>query len=249
VAQRLPFFEESSCYNPQPLTRTFLIGGPIPVFSVPAGANSYGKEPFMTTLTYSQKTSWTVLIVIFALAAILLLVAPEEKELGSGIRSVYVHVALTWTGMTGIVIAGFVGLASAVFNRPRLQSWAYIITWVALVSFSAGLVMSIIAAGINWGGVFWQEPRTNAVLTIVAAGLIVQGLSTWPVNHRSKGSLNFLLAVALLWLILTTPLVLHPGNAARTSNSFAIRFTFFGLYGLCMLAAAWFVQFIQRRIE
>lgn len=245
----LPYFAESSCYNRQPGVGQFRLSEQSIVYPSSAGATSIDKVSSMTSMTHSRKTSWIVLIVIASLAAVILLVAPEEKTLGTGIRSVYVHVALTWTGMTGIIVAGFAGLAAAIFNRPRLQSWARTITWVALAAFTAGLFMSIIAAGINWGGVFWREPRTNAVLIILAAGLIVQGLSSWPIDQRIKGLLNFLLAAVFLWLILTTPLVLHPGNAARTSNSFAIRFTFFGLYGLSLLAATWIVLLIQSRTD
>lgn len=201
----------------------------------------------MKAMNISRKNTWLGLIAIILLASLLLWIAPEERALGSGIQSVYVHVALTWTGMTGIVVAGLVGLVAAVLNRSDLQHWATAITWVALAMFAAGMVMSVIAAGINWGGVFWQEPRTNTVLQVLAAGLIVQGINSWPVPTRLKGVFNFLLAVVLLVLVFTTPLVLHPGNAARTANSFAIRFTFFGLYGLCLLAAAWIVLTIQTK--
>jgi hypothetical protein len=201
----------------------------------------------MTTIRISRNSFWIGIIIIILLAALLLMSAPEERDLGSGIKSVYVHVALTWTGMTGIVVAGLVGLVAAVLNRTELQGWATTITWVALAMFAAGMVMSVIAAGINWGGVFWQEPRTNTVLQVLAAGLIVQGINSWPISPRLKGILNFLLAIVLLVLVFTTPLVLHPGNAARTANSLAIRFTFFGLYGLCLLAAAWIVLAVRTR--
>ena len=215
---------------------------------------NYRKPYLDTTTQYSMKsihlsrrTTWNGLVFLALLAALVLLFAPEEKDLGSGIQSVYVHVALTWTGMTGIVIGGLVGLAAAVLDREKLQSWATTITWIALAFFAAGAVMSIIAAGINWGRIFWQEPRTNTVLQVLAVGFIVQGLSTWPFSHRLKGVLNFMLASLLLYLVFTTPLVLHPGNAARTANSLAIRFTFFSLYGLCLLAAAWIVLAIQTK--
>jgi hypothetical protein len=189
--------------------------------------------------------TWIGLLILVLLGALILWFSPEEQDLGSGIRSVYVHVAFTWTGMSGIIVAGLVGLASALSNRPVLQKWANTITWIALAFFTAGLVMSIIAAGINWGGIFWQEPRTRTVLQVLAFGLIVQGVSTWPVSLRLKGALNFVLAAILLFLIFTTPLVLHPGNAASTAESSAIRFTFFGLYAVSLLAAALIVVAIR----
>lgn len=195
----------------------------------------------MLKLAKSRKHFWGILGSQALLAVVLLWLAPGEQTLGSGIKSVYVHVALTWTGMSGFLIAGLVGLAVAIFSKPSLQEWAHKIAWVALVFFAAGLAMSIIAASVNWGSVFWQEPRTNSALQILAVGLVVQLANSWSIPYRLKGILNFFLALFLIWLIQTTPLVLHPGNAARSTPSLAIRFTFFGLFALCTLAAAWIV--------
>ena len=195
----------------------------------------------------SSKLFWSILGGIAALGVILVLLAPSEQTLGSGIKSVYIHVALTWTGMSGFFLAGLVGLVAAIFARSLLQDWANTIAWVALLSFVAGLVMSILAASINWGAIFWQEPRTNSALQILAAGLIVQVINSWAISFRLKGALNFLLALFIFWSIFTTPLVLHPGNAARSTPSTAIQFTFFGLFALCMLAATWIVITWQHR--
>ena len=143
----------------------------------------------------SRKHFWTILGGLAILAAVLLWLAPGEQTLGSGIKSVYVHVALTWTGMSGFLIAGLAGLAVAIFSLSWLQDWAHKIARVALSFFATGLVMSIVAAGINWGAVFWQEPRTNSALQILAAGLIVQVTNSWAIPYRLKGPLNFFLAV------------------------------------------------------
>lgn len=188
---------------------------------------------------------WGVLAALAFIAAAILVVAPSEQTLGTGIRTVYIHVALTWTGMSGIIIAGVVGLAAAVLARPSWQKWAVTINWIALAFFTAGLIMSIIAAGINWGAVFWQEPRTNSALQIIALGLIVQLINSWKVPYRLQGILSFFLAVFLLWSVMSTPLVLHPGNAARTTPSLAIRFTFFSVFTLCFLAAVWIALWLQ----
>ena len=95
------------------------------------------------------------------------------------------------------------------------------------------------AEGVDASGPdFWREPRTNMVLQILAYGLIVQGLNYWPIPGRLKGILNLLLAVILLVLVLTTPLVLHPEYAARTAESLAIQSTFFSLYLISLTAAA-----------
>ncbi len=195
----------------------------------------------------SGRALWLVLCGIVVLAALLLWLAPAEQTLGSGITSVYVHVALTWTGMTGLIVAAVLGLVAALLGRPGLQEWGQVVAWVGLGMFAAGLIMSAVAAGINWGNVFWQEPRFNSALQILAVGLIVQIVNSLPLPYRLRGLLQALPATLLLWLTASTPLVLHPGNAARTSPSAAIRFTFMGLFALCCLAGAWIVVTIMRR--
>jgi hypothetical protein len=122
-----------------------------------------------------------------------------------------------------------------------------VIAWVGLGSFAAGLIMSALAAGINWGNVFWQEPRFNSALQILAVGLIIQVINAFPISYRLRGLLQAFPAAILIWLTTVTPLVLHPGNAARSSPSTAIRFTFLGLYILCCLAGIWIVVTIRRR--
>lgn len=204
-------------------------------------------DRFISSQNISSRLFWSVLGVILALALIIILLSPSEQTLGSGIKSVYIHVALTWTGMSGFFVAGAVGLVAALFARPQLQKWAHTIAWVALAMFGAGLVMSAWAAIINWGAMFWLEPRSNSALQLLAAGLIVQVINSWSVSYRIKGALNFLLSLFLLWSVISTPLVLHPGSAARSSPSSAIRFTFFSLFVLCALAATWIVVYWRGR--
>ncbi len=201
----------------------------------------------LNSVVGDRRIFWLVLGGIAVLAGALLWRAPAEQTLGSGITSVYVHVALTWTGMTGLVIAAGLGLAAAALGRSEVQDWAHAASWVGLGAFAAGLIMSALAAGINWGNIFWQEPRFNSTLQVLAVGLIVQVATSLPVGYRLRGILQAMPALALIWLTMITPLVLHPGNAARTSPSAAIRFTFFGLYILCCLAGAWIVLAVRRR--
>ncbi len=193
------------------------------------------------SLVKNRKYFWTVLGGIVLLGLLLVWRAPDEQTLGTGIRSVYVHVAFTWTGMLGLVIAGLISLLAIILDKPSFQEWSHSIAWLALASFFVGLVMSVAAAAINWGAIFWQEPRTNSALQILAVGLIVQLINGWPVSHRPKGVLSFLLACFVIWSISSTTLVLHPGNAASSSPSSAIQFTFLALSFLCSLAASWIV--------
>jgi hypothetical protein len=184
---------------------------------------------------------------IVTMAAILLWLAPAEQTLGEGIKSVYIHVALTWTGMAGLFVAGLLGLGAALLARSAWHNWAYTVSWTALIFFAGGLLMSILAADINWGAMFWQEPRTFSAIQVLAIGLLVQGINSWPGSYRLKGLLYLLPAVFMAWSVTTTPEVLHPSNAARSSPSLAIRLTFLGLFVLSSLAGAWLVLHFRNR--
>lgn len=207
---------------------------------------SRSNKSSLPAVPVSNKLFWAVLGGILSLAVVLLIRAPVEQTLGEGIKSVYIHVAFTWVGMIGLVVAGLLGMRLAITGHEPLLDWAKTICWVALAMFAAGLLMSILAASINWGAVFWQEPRANSALEILALGFIVQVIATLPVPGRFKGALYLLLAAYLVWSVSSTPRVLHPGNAARTSPSAAIRFTFLGLFALFGGAAAWIVFHRQR---
>lgn len=203
----------------------------------------------MSTIVFSSKTGWVAFGGLLVLSLILLWLAPAEETLGNGITSVYIHVALTWSGMAGLLLAGLLGLLMTIFSRPALGSWIYSLAWIALAMFAGGFLMSAVAARVNWGAIFWQEPRTNSALQLLAIGLIVQLLNSWSLPYRLKGLLYLIPAGYLVWSTLFTPLVLHPQNAARSSPSTAIQLVFFGLFGLFVLAGAWLVVALRRRLK
>jgi hypothetical protein len=188
-----------------------------------------------------------VIGLILLLAAILVWLAPLEQSLGVGIKVVYVHVALIWTGMTGLMLAGVLGLGVLVSGRRTWRAWTQVVGGVATAFFAAGMAMSLFAAQANWGAVFWAEPRALAMSRVLAIAIIVAVVNRWPVSDRLKGLLHVGLAVVLVWSVFTTSLVLHPQSPIRTSPSLAIQFSFFGLFVLTSLAAVWCVLYLQGR--
>lgn len=170
--------------------------------------------------------------------ALLLWLAPAEKTLGTGMRSVYLHVGLIWTGIAGFTVAGLLGLLVAARNDSRLESWAQTVGWVACGFFAAGFLSSMLASSINWGGIFLAEPRNRSALMVLSVALIVQIWGSWPVWTRLKGAARVVLVAIFVWSDLTTPLVLHPQDPIRTSTSQAIQYAFLGIFVLFSLIAA-----------
>ena len=177
------------------------------------------------------------LAVLLVLAALLVIAAPEEQSLGAGIKVVYVHVALTWTGMFGLTVMGLLGLGVLLSGHETLQRWAQTLGWVALAFFAAGFAMSAWAARINWGAMFWDEPRTQLAANVIALTVIVQIARTWSLPVRLGGLLGMVPAGFMIYSVLTTELVLHPQSPILTSDSRGIQFAFFGLFALFTLAA------------
>lgn len=184
----------------------------------------------------SPRSLSLTLLTIAALAGLIVWVAPEERTLGAAIKWVYVHVALTWTGMTGIVAAGVLGALTAA-GRERRFGWARAVGGVGLAFLIAGAVISIGAALANWGGLALDEPRLNATLQIIVAGLGVVMLAQTRLAVRWKGLLFALLPVFMFASLTLTPLILHPRSPIWTSTSPGIQATFVSLYVLGLAAA------------
>jgi hypothetical protein len=201
----------------------------------------------MVEMSATRRASWLFPLVILALAALLLWLAPEERTLGSGIRTVYVHVALIWTGMAGLFAAGALGLFNIWAGRETVERRASAVAWVGLGAFAAGLAMSAVAADMNWGAMFWQEPRAVTALRVLGVGLIVQLAAGWRLPIRLKAGLRLFAGAFMVWSILAAPLVLHPADAARSSMSAAIRLTFLGMFALTLAAAGWAAIRLHRR--
>lgn len=102
-------------------------------------------------MTFIKKAHLAAPIAIVAMAIALLIVAPDEATIGSGIRIVYIHVALIWTGMLGLLISGGLGTLIIIFPRDRLQEWMLVIGRVSLLVYAAGVGTSLIAEQVNWG--------------------------------------------------------------------------------------------------
>ena len=190
--------------------------------------------------------SYGGLALLIILGGLVLWAAPEEQTLGSGIKVVYLHVALIWTGMTGLVLLGILGIGVLLTGNQRLQTWGQAVGWVALGFFLAGILMSMLAAKVNWGGIFWQEPRYIAMFRVMAIAIISQVIGLWPISPRITGGLSAIPALILVWSVNNTALILHPQNPIQSSPSLAIQGTFLGLFGLCCLAAILLIPILNK---
>jgi hypothetical protein len=201
------------------------------------------------TLLNSHRFTWAILGGILTAAAVLLWIAPAEQTLGQGLKIVFLHAALIQTGFIGLIVAGLLGLASLVTDRAAVAVWNRAVGTVALAFYLGGMVASLAAAQVNWGGLGLAEPRMAAGINTALLAIIVWIAGGWlkdlPHGLRITGALSAALAAYLVWSVATTPLVLHPDNPINTSPSAAIRLSFYALLALSILAAVWAVWWVR----
>lgn len=205
----------------------------------------------MQQLLKQTKSDWVAAIVtVTALIAIssIVLAAPVEATLGTGIQSVYVHVGFTWAGMAGLYLAGAAGLVAVFWPNMTLIRWVRAVGIVGLSFFAAGTAVSLYAQQVNWGAISWVEPITAAMLRFTAVGIIVHILLSWPIGNRVKGGLSLALAAFHIWSVDNTPLVLHPQDPIGTSTSAGIRDTFSAVGVISGFLAVWLVLYLYNRL-
>ncbi len=189
---------------------------------------------------------WAALAVA---AGLILWLSPDEQTLGTGMKWVYIHLAFIWTAMLGMLIAGILSLIQVFSDRAGWRQWGTAITWATLGVLVFAIITSIAVMQVNWGGISWEEPRTQALLRASAIWLIVTIAGPWIAHRRLRGVLIAVVAAVALIPMRYGPLAIHPQNALGTSPSDAIRLAAVGLFGVVFVASAGAAWVIQQRIR
>ena len=190
---------------------------------------------------------WGIPLAVLLGVSLLIAFGPEERTLGGGIRSVYLHVGLIWTGLIGFAMTAVLGLGVLLTEKRQWQPWLALVSWVSLGFYAAGIFMSMIASFDNWGAVFLQEPRMAASLSGLAVATILLVLGSWQPWPRVRGGMAASIIFILLWLNLRAELVLHPPNPIANSDAMMIQLTFLSVTLLFVLLASWIVWLLHHR--
>lgn len=157
-----------------------------------------------------------VAVGVVAVAAGVVLV-PPDKVLGGGVRLVFFHGAVTWTGIVMTVLAGIVGLSLLLTERPSPS-----LVWRALslgaLFWTASLIISFPVMIRTWGGVMWNEPKLLMSAEIVAAVLVAWAVGLIADSPRAIGALSVAAAVIMVALLVVTPGAFHPDNPIMRSG-------------------------------
>ena len=182
-------------------------------------------------------------------AALILWLSPTEQTLGQGIKWVYIHLAFIWTAMLGMLVVGILSLIQVFSSRAAWRRWGDATGWATLGTLVLALIGSLVVMQVNWGGISWDEPRTQSLLRTLAIWVLVQFAGPWISNRRVRGLLTVVLVAVALIPMRYGPLVIHPQNPLGMSSSNAIRLASVAVFGVVLVACASVTWVIQQRQE
>ena len=189
----------------------------------------------------------TILFLTLVLIVILVLLGPEEKTLGNGVKLVYLHGAWVWASLGMLFAGGVCGLVGLTTHRSGLQLWSRTIGHTGLIFWIGYLPISLFATQVNWNGLFLEEPRWRLALVFAVGGVLLQ-VGLWLVGSLALTAAANVGYVTLLILSLhSVQNVMHP-NSPIFSSVTPIQ-VYFAVLFLMLLLAVWQVARCLHRLE
>lgn len=190
--------------------------------------------------------AWLQLSVLLVLIVVITICSPMERTLGSAARLVYLHGAWVWSGKLAFAAAALTGLIGLLMRKAGWQLASRALGYSGLVFWVTYLPMSLWVQQLNWGGIFWDEPRWKVPLALgITAVLLQAGLAV--INDlRVTSSANIVFGAALWVSLGSVQNVLHPDSPILTSDAVRIQVFFFLLLFLSVIFGAVLSRFFYR---
>ena len=193
----------------------------------------------MTTLNrllIRRKAALWFALTLLAIA-LLALVSPPERSLGTSVRIVYLHGAWVWTALAAFAAASLTGLVGLLTRGENWQRWSLALGRTGLLFWITYLPLSMWAAQANWNGLFLAEPRWRVAFVFAIGGLILQIGLALVESPAWASAANLVYGGILFWVLRNTQAVMHPRSPIFDSEAVRIQIFFFGLVFLCLAAA------------
>jgi hypothetical protein len=176
----------------------------------------------------STSKLWIGLLVTALAIFLVTSAAPLERTLGENARLVYFHGTWVWAGKIAFGAAAIAGLVGLILRSARWQRASLALGRTGMFFWLTYLPLSLYVQQVNWGGIFWDEPRWRIPLMFGIAGLLLQ-IGLWLMNNlRLASAANLVFGIALWWFLGNIQNVLHPDSPILQSNATEIR-AFFGI--------------------
>jgi len=196
-------------------------------------------------LSRTSPLPW-LLLTLLAIA-LLTVLGPAEKALGSHVRVVYLHGAWVWASLTAFAAAGLLGLAGLLSQRESLYVWSCALGRTGLIFWITYLPLSLWAMQANWNGLFLAEPRWHLALAFAAGGLLLQVGLTLAGKPAWTAAGNLFFSILLLYSVAVVQNIMHPGSPIFSSEARLIQLYFIGLFFLTLSAAWWVATWFKSK--
>lgn len=189
---------------------------------------------------------WLGMAAALAALALVTTAAPVERTLGERARLVYLHGAWVWTGKAIFGAAALAGAAGLVLGNNFLHRMALALGRVGLFFWLTYLPMSLWVQVMNWGGIFWDEPRWRIPLMFGVVGVLLQA-GLWVIgNLRLASGLNLVFGVLLWWQLGSIQNVLHPDSPIFQSDATRIQLFFISMVVLSVVFGALLTRLVYQ---
>ncbi len=178
------------------------------------------------------------LLLVAAAIALVTAFAPLERTLGERARLVYYHGAWVWAGKLAFAAAALAGLVGLLRKRSDWQRASRALGHTAMFFWLTYLPLSLYIQQVNWGGIYWDEPRWRIPLMLGITGLLLQAGLALMADLRITSLANMIFGVVLWVLLGSAQNVLHPDSPILQSNAVRIQFFFSALLLLSIVFGA-----------
>jgi hypothetical protein len=187
------------------------------------------------------KSPLVYFFIMVAVIALLTLLGPEEKSLGSNVRIVYLHGAWVLAAEVAFIAAALAGLSGLLLRKDIFHAWSAALGRTGIIFWLSYLPLSLFAMQANWNGLFLAEPRFRLAIIFAVTGVLLQ-VGLWLFNISWLTSLgNIIYIIVLRAAFSTAQNVMHPPPSPIFDSGLWNIITFFVLLNILAWVAGYFL--------
>jgi hypothetical protein len=200
----------------------------------------------------NRRTLPLLAVLLLALLAVWVVLAPAEARLGNVVKLVYVHGALVWVGLATFSVAGVLALVALIVRRPIWYHGTQAAGTAALLVWLVYVISAMVVTGLTWGQVVaWNEPRVRATGLILAAAVLLNIVARLVDLPDFSAAVNLVMGVVPWVVVRRAGAIRHPVDPIGGSESAAIQLFFvlivLTVAGLASTLVAWLWTWMELR--
>lgn len=166
------------------------------------------------------------LAIVACLLAILFILSwfsPADRTLGNAVKLVYLHGAVVWGSLLMFALAALFGLAGILGSGSKTTRYAFAAAEAAVVFWLVHVLLSVIVTWWSWGGIYWQEPRFQMALVVMAISVLLFPAILLFRTRLFTNLISLVMGVIVYGLLVTSGKVMHPANPIGSSDALSVK--------------------------